>query len=602
MCGIVGIVGKNPAAERLIHGLSKLEYRGYDSAGVATLYEGKLGRVRAAGKLQDLQTKLSGKPLAGSTGIGHTRWATHGKASEVNAHPHMNERVAVVHNGIIENHKDLRKMLEKEGYVFESDTDTEVIAHLIGLYREKGLPPVDAVGEALQQLRGSFALALLFSDHDSMMIVARRGGSPLAIGYGDGEMYVGSDALALTSLTHKISYLEDGDWAVLFPDRVTMFDKENRPVSRDIQMSRFADQDVTKGSHAHFMLKEIYEQPEVLKKTLEVYLQKEQITLPELPWDTLSRLTLSACGTAYYAGLMGKYWFERFARLSADIDVASEFRYRMPPLPEKGLGILISQSGETIDTLAALEYMKGQHQEILSLVNVPESSIARESDIVLTTQAGPEIAVASTKAFTGQMMVLALLVLDAAHKRKTLSEEELRQKIVDLRALPDLYASILKDNGKIKAIASQIVEARDALFLGRGPSYLVALEGALKLKEITYIHGEAYAAGELKHGPIALLDPLVPVIVVAPFDEVFDKTASNIQEVAARGSPVIVLTDQKGAPYLSEFETLILPETTPLTSPFIYTLPLQLLAYYTALLRGTDVDQPRNLAKSVTVE
>jgi glucosamine--fructose-6-phosphate aminotransferase (isomerizing) len=604
MCGIIGIIGVHPVGQRLIQGLEKLEYRGYDSTGIATISHGQLARLRAKGKLVNLKEKFLTSPIDGYNGIGHTRWATHGQPSEMNAHPQANPKVALVHNGIIENYADLRKELEEKGYVFESETDTEVVAHLIAHHMDKGSTPQEAVSKSLKHLKGSFALAILFAGYDNLLIAARQGGSPLALGYGEGEMYVGSDAIALVSLTQRISYLEDGDWAVLSPDGVTIFDKENHPVERPIQQSHVSKNAIEKGNYDHFMMKEIFEQPHALEKTIHAYLKEGQLSLPCLPWESTTRLTISACGTAYYAGLVAKYWFEKFARLPVEVDIASEFRYRAPPLPEKGISLFISQSGETIDTLAALQYTKAEGQAVVSIVNVPESSIARQSDTLLLTHAGPEIGVATTKAFTSQLAVLALLVLDAARKRGFLTEEEFEEKRLELRFLPALCEKVLSLEPQIKAIARNLVNAKDALFLGRGTSYALALEGALKLKEISYIHAEGYAAGEMKHGPIALLDKDVPVIIVAPFDELFEKTASNIQEVIARGAQGIVLTDAKGAKYLADLslQFLTLPVTTPLTSPVVYSLPLQLLAYHTALLKGTDVDQPRNLAKSVTVE
>ena len=604
MCGIIGIVGNKPVGPRLIHGLEKLEYRGYDSAGIATIYEGEIHRLRAEGKLVNLKEKFLKTPLKGYNGIGHTRWATHGQPIEINAHPLQNPRVAVVHNGIIENYGDLRKDLETKGYIFESETDTEVVAHLIAFYIDKEYTPQEAVSKTLNQLKGAFALAILFTGYENLLIAARQGGSPLAIGYGEGEMYVGSDAIALASLTQQISFLEDGDWAVLSPEEVRIFNKEGHPVERPIVQSHLSEDDISKGSYDHFMLKEIYEQPRTIETTIAAYYRNEKIDIPALPWSEISRLTISACGTAYYAGFIAKYWFERIARLSVEVDIASEFRYRTPPLPEKGLGLLISQSGETIDTLAALEYMKSQGQTILSLVNVLSSSIARQSDHVLLTHAGPEIGVASTKAFTSQLTVLALLVLEAARQRGSLTEETFREKAQTLRFLPALCEKVFFLEEQIKSLSTLLAKAKDVLFLGRGAHYPIALEGALKLKEISYIHAEGYAAGEMKHGPIALLDKDVPVIVIAPYDDLFEKTASNLQEVAARGAPTIVLTDSKGATHLGSLTNhlLILPMTTELTAPIVYTLPLQLLAYHTALLKETDVDQPRNLAKSVTVE
>jgi glucosamine--fructose-6-phosphate aminotransferase (isomerizing) len=604
MCGIVGIVGNHPVGQRLIHGLEKLEYRGYDSAGIAVIHNGQIKRLRAEGKLIKLKEKFLANPLEGHNGIGHIRWATHGKPIEINAHPHLNNKVALVHNGIIENNGELRSDLEAKGYVFESETDTEVIAFLIAYYLDNGHTPQEAVAKSLTQLKGSFAIAILFTGYTNLLIAARRGASPLAIGYGKGEMYVGSDAIALASLTQKVSYLEDGDWVVLSPQTVTIFDKENQPVDRPIQQGYVAEKDTAKGTYEHFMLKEIYEQPRAIEATLNSFWKNGVLELPSLPWDSISRMTISACGTAHYAGLIAKYWFERFARLPVEIDVASEFRYRKLPLPEKGLSLFISQSGETADTFAALEYTKSQGQTVVSIVNVPESSIARQSDTVLLTRAGPEIGVASTKAFTTQLTLLALLALDAGHKRGILNQTTFEEMLFQLRFLPALCQDVLAKEDEVKACARKIVNKQDVLFLGRGTSYPLAMEGALKLKETSYIHAEGCAAGEMKHGPIALLDENVPVVFIAPFDDLFEKTASNLQEVVARGAPAIVFTDGKGAKYLGALDVdyLILPETGRLTSPIVYALPLQFLAYHTALLKGTDVDQPRNLAKSVTVE
>lgn len=604
MCGIIGIVGEHSVGQRLIKALEKLEYRGYDSAGIATIHHGQIQRLRATGKLVHLKEKFLRHPIEGHNGIGHTRWATHGRPSEINAHPHINSKVSLVHNGIIENYAELRKELESKGYVFESETDTEVIAHLIAFYMDKDLIPGSAASQALKRLKGAFALAILFTGYDNLLIAARQGGSPLVIGYGEGEMYVGSDAIALAGLTQKISYLEDGDYAVLSPESITIYDRDDHPVERPIQISHVSEDTICKQDYDHFMLKEIFEQPRALELTLNSFLKEGNLDFPDLAWTDISRMTISACGTAYYAGLISKYWFEKFARLPVEIDVASEFRYRMPPLPEKGLSLFISQSGETSDTLAALDYAKSQGQRIVSILNVPESSIARGSDAVLLTKAGPEIGVASTKAFTTQLMVLALLALEAGLKRGTITESAFDEMVFGLRFIPALCEKALSLDSKIKTMAETLAKARDVLFLGRGTNYPLALEGALKLKEISYIHAEGYPAGEMKHGPIALLDENVPVVVIAPFDDLFEKTASNLQEVIARGAPVIALTDHKGLPYLESLsvDCLTLPETTAFTAPLVYTIPLQLLAYHTAVLKGTDVDQPRNLAKSVTVE
>ncbi len=604
MCGIIAIVGNHPVGQRLIHGLEKLEYRGYDSTGIGTIYKGQIQRLRAEGKLTNLKEKFLAHPLQGHSGIGHTRWATHGQPTEINCHPLSNPRVALVHNGIIENFEELRRDLETKGYAFESETDTEVVAHLIALYMDKGLPPQEAVAKTLKHLKGAFALAILFTGYDNLLIAARQGGSPLALGYGKEEMYVGSDAIALVSLTQQVSYLEDGDWAVLSPESVSVFDKEGHLVERPIEKSQVSENAISKGNYDHFMLKEIHEQPHTLENTITSFLKEGEFEMPSLPWTSIPRLTISACGTAYYAGLVAKYWFEKIARLSVEIDVASEFRYRMPPLPDKGLSLLISQSGETIDTIAALEYMKSQDQTILSIVNVPGSSISRQSDIVLLTHAGPEIGVASTKSFTSQLVLLSFLVLDAARKRSILPETTFKEMAFGLRFLPALCEKVLSQEEQIRDFAKILSKAKDIIFLGRGTNFPLALEGALKLKEVSYIHAEAYAAGEMKHGPIALLDKNVPVVIIAPFDDLFEKTVSNLQEVLVRKAPVIVFTDHKGAQHLGSLavDLLILPLTTSLTAPIVYAVALQLLAYHTAVFKETDVDQPRNLAKSVTVE
>lgn len=604
MCGIIGIVGNHSVGQRLLHALEKLEYRGYDSAGIATIHNGQIQKLRAQGKLVNLKEKFLASPLEGYNGIGHTRWATHGQPSEVNAHPQSNAKVALVHNGIIENYMELRHTLEEKGYVFESETDTEAVVHLIAFHMDKGLIPQEAVAKTLKQLKGAFALAILFAGYDNLLIAARQGGSPLVIGYGEKEMYVGSDAIALVSLTQKVCYLEDGDWAVLSPENIVIFDKDDQPVKRPLQLSHLSENAIGKGNYDHFMLKEIYEQPRVIENTLHAFLKEGKLELPALPWKSFSRITISACGTAYYAGLIAKYWFEKFARFPVEIDVASEFRYRMPPLPEKGLSLFISQSGETADTVAALEYAKSQGQEIISIVNVLESAIARRSDIVLLTRAEPEIGVASTKAFTTQLALLALLVLEAGRKRGFLNQTAFEKMLHELQDLPALCAQVLSQEAQIKTLAHILVKAKNVLFMGRGTNFPLALEGALKLKELSYIHAEGVAAGEMKHGPIALLDKDIPVVVLAPFDDLFEKTTSNICTAMAREAHIIVMTDKKGMQQLGPLplDCLILPETTPLTSPLLYAIALQLLAYHTALLKGTDVDQPRNLAKSVTVE
>jgi glucosamine--fructose-6-phosphate aminotransferase (isomerizing) len=608
MCGIVGILGREPVAGQLVDALKRLEYRGYDSAGVATLEEGRLTRRRAQGKLHNLETKLRGHPLMGTIGIGHTRWATHGRPNESNAHPHATDRLAVVHNGIIENFRELREELEKKGAKFGSETDTEVIAHLVTDEMKNGRSPVEAVAAALPRLRGAFALAFLFEGENDLLIGARKG-SPLAVGYGDGEMYLGSDAIALAPFTDTISYLEDGDTAILTRKGVEIHDARGATVERAAVKSAASAFLVDKGNHRHFMAKEIHEQPEVVGHTLAHYLDMaaERVALPvELPFDfaALERISIAACGTAYYAGLVAKYWFERFARLPVEIDVASEFRYREVPLRPGGLAIFVSQSGETADTLATLRYAKEHKQHVVSVVNVPTSTIARESDAVMPTLAGPEIGVASTKAFTCQLAVLAALAIAAGRARGVLSAADEGKLVHGLIEVPRHMAQALALEPQIEHLARDLAKSRDVLYLGRGTSYPIALEGALKLKEISYIHAEGYAAGELKHGPIALIDETMPVIVIAPHDRVFDKTVSNMQEVAARGGRIILITDPKGAheAHVESAAKIVLPDMAATVTPLVYAIPVQLLAYHTAVVMGTDVDQPRNLAKSVTVE
>jgi glucosamine--fructose-6-phosphate aminotransferase (isomerizing) len=607
MCGIIGILGREPVAEEMVEALKRLEYRGYDSAGVATLEGGHLTRRRAEGKLKNLEKRLMSEPLAGHAGIGHTRWATHGRPNEVNAHPHATDTVAVVHNGIIENFRELREELQKKGHKFSTETDTEVVAHLVTDEMKNGRSPEAAVAAALPRLRGAFALAFLFEGEPDLIIGARKG-SPLAVGYGNGEMFLGSDAIALAPFTDTISYLEEGDWAVVRRGGVQVRDVAGNKVSRAVQKSNASAFLVDKGNHRHFMAKEIHEQPEVVGHTLAHYLDMsaERVRLPDLPFDfaTIDRITISACGTAYYAGLVAKYWFERFARLPVEIDVASEFRYREAPFSPGGLAIFVSQSGETADTLATLRYAKEQKQHVLSVVNVPTSTIARESDIVLPTLAGPEIGVASTKAFTCQLAALACLAVAAGRRRGVLSEDDERKLVKALIEVPRHMAEALTLEPRIEQLARDLAKARDVLYLGRGTSYPIALEGALKLKEISYIHAEGYAAGELKHGPIALIDETMPVIVIAPYDRVFEKTVSNMQEVAARGGKIILVTDPKGAAEatVESLATLVLPAMPATVTPLVYAIPVQLIAYHTAVMMGTDVDQPRNLAKSVTVE
>ena len=608
MCGIVGIVGSEPVATRLVEALRRLEYRGYDSAGVATLDDGAIGRRRAEGKLGNLAQKLAFEPLGGQIGIGHTRWATHGAPTEQNAHPHATDRVAIVHNGIIENFRELLADLARDGYLPQSQTDTESVALWVTRELARGADPEQAVAQTLKHLKGAFALAFMFRGESGLLIAARQG-APLAIGYGDTEMYLGSDAMALAPFTARLTYLEDGDWAVITPNGVTIRDGQDAIVQREQQLSQASALMVDKGNHRHFMAKEIYEQPETISRTLSHYVDMgaERVAICEtLPFDfaDLSRLTISACGTAYYAGAVAKYWFERYARLPVDIDVASEFRYREPPLEKGGLSLFISQSGETADTLAALRYCAGQGQHVASLVNTLESTIARESGVVFPILCGPEIGVASTKALTAQLTALASLAIAAGRARGVLSVAQETELVRALTNLPSAVSSALAGEAQIIDIAKRLSRAKDVLYLGRGPMFPIAMEGALKLKEISYIHAEGYAAGELKHGPIALIDADMPVIVVAPSDELCDKTLSNMQEVAARGGKIILITDAAGAEHVGDgvAEIILIPQVASFVAPILATIPVQLLAYHTAVSMGTDVDQPRNLAKSVTVE
>ncbi|PYE85394.1 glutamine--fructose-6-phosphate transaminase (isomerizing) [Pseudoroseicyclus aestuarii] len=606
MCGIVGVLGRHEAAPLLVSALGRLEYRGYDSAGIATLDEGRLGRRRAVGKLVNLSDLLVHEPLRGKSGIGHTRWATHGAATEGNAHPHATPRVAVVHNGIIENFRALRDWLGERGYSFASETDTETVALLCDHYLGEGLSPREAAQQVLARLEGAYALCFLFEGEEDLIIAARKG-SPLAVGHGTGEMFVGSDAIALGDLTDRITYLEEGDLAVLTRAGAEIWDEGGAPVQRAVRTIRLDAQRIDKAGHRHFMAKEIAEQPVVLAEALSRYLRPDgSLTLPEpgLDFANLDRLVLIACGTGHYACHVAKYWFEQLAGLPVDIDVASEFRYREPPVPARSAALFLSQSGETADTLAALRYCKGKADRLVAVVNVTESSIARESDLVLPIHAGVEIGVASTKAFTCQLMVLACLALEAARARGRLTGSEDARLVAALRALPGLVHQALDIEPEAERIGRKLAEARDILFLGRGRMYPLALEGALKLKEISYIHAEAYASGELKHGPIALIDDSVPVIVLAPHDELFDKSVSNMQEVMARGGRVLLVSDRKGAEEAGTgvWEELAMPQVDPVWAPLLYAIPAQLLAYHTAVAKGTDVDQPRNLAKSVTVE
>ena len=607
MCGIIGIIGNGEVAPQLVEGLTRLEYRGYDSAGVATLVNGHIDRRRAEGKLKNLSARLQQEPLDGIIGIGHTRWATHGVPNEVNAHPHATDRVALVHNGIIENFKELKEELQGRGSNFASETDTEVVAHLVTQYLNDGMTPIEAAEATLKRLEGAFALAMIFSGEHNLMIGARRS-SPLVVGYGDGEMYLGSDAFALAPWTQRISYLQEGDWVVLSKDGADVRDAEGHSVQREVKLTSASLGDISKGNHRHFMLKEIHEQPTVIGDTIHAYFNPEErsIQLPAMPFTfkDIPKVTIIACGTSYYAAMTAKYWFETVARLPVDVDIASEFRYRDTPLPPGGAALFISQSGETMDTLEALKLARSQGQHIMSIVNVPDSSIARDSDLVLLTQAGPEIGVASTKAFTTQLVTLACMVITAAKQRGCLDHQQeaiLSQAITEL---PSRVAEVLNHDEHIREMAQELMHARDVLYLGRGTSYPIAMEGALKLKEISYIHAEGYAAGEMKHGPIALIDEQVPVIVVAPSDKWFEKIASNVQEVNARGGRVVLISDQAGCKHVGDmaWQSVTLPDVHPFVAPILYSIPVQLLAYHIAVLKGTDVDQPRNLAKSVTVE
>ena len=607
MCGIVGIVGKEQVAERLFAGLRRLEYRGYDSAGICTIVGEQLERRRAEGKLDNLGRELERDPLPGSIGIAHTRWATHGAPTVGNAHPHIAGPVALVHNGIIENFKPLRDELVADGRTFLSETDSEVVAHLVAREVEGGASPQDAVAVVLPRLHGAFAIAFLFRDHPGLIIGARMG-APLTVGYGDGENYLGSDALALAPLTQRIAYLDEGDWAVLQAGEVAIFDRHNNPVERPIVQSGATSAPIERGNYRHYMQKEIFEQPVVVAQTLQSYVRpfEGKVALPDAGFDlaAVERMTIVACGTSYYAGLVAKYWIEQFARVPVDIDVASEFRYRQPVLQPGGLALFISQSGETADTLAALRHARAEQQRIAVVVNVPTSSMAREADLLLPTHAGPEIGVASTKAFSCQLAVLAALAANLARAKGRLSEEEERVIVSHLQEAPAAINAALAHDDEIAAMAHLIAPARDVLYLGRGPDYPMALEGALKLKEISYIHAEGYAAGEMKHGPIALIDEAVPVIVLAPSGPLFEKTVSNMQEVRARGGKIVLVSDAKGLAAAGEgcMATIEMPEVHPLIAPLVYAVPVQLLAYHVAVLKGTDVDQPRNLAKSVTVE
>tara|TARA_R110002020_G_scaffold19306_2_gene66930 strand:+ start:1660 stop:3483 length:1824 start_codon:yes stop_codon:yes gene_type:complete len=607
MCGIIGIIGREPVSDRLVDGLKRMEYRGYDSAGVCTVDDGQLIRRRAEGKLANLVAVLREDDAPGNVGIAHTRWATHGAPTTSNAHPHATSEVALVHNGIIENFRSLREELTARGRRFESETDTEVVAHLVSEQIEAGKSPQESVKAVLPQLRGAFALAIAFRSHPDLLIGARLG-SPLVIGYGDGEAYLGSDALALAPLTQKIAYLEEGDWVVVTRDGATIFDKDNQPVAREITTSGVSAATIEKGNYRHFMQKEIFEQPTVVAQTLQSYIRplEQQVALPQMDFDLrdIKRITIVACGTSYYAGMVAKYWFETFARVPVDLDFASEFRYRDPVLEKGGLALFISQSGETADTLAALRHSKKNGQKIAVVVNVPTSSMAREADLLLPTHAGPEIGVASTKAFSCQLAVLAALAAHLAVVKGKMTRDEERDVVKHLTEAPAALNAALAHDEEIADMAHLIAPARDVLYLGRGPDFPLALEGALKLKEISYIHAEGYASGEMKHGPIALIDEAVPVIVLAPSGPLFEKTVSNMQEVMARGGKVVLISDAEGLAEAGDgcMATIEMPKVHPLIAPLVYAVPVQLLAYHVAVAKGTDVDQPRNLAKSVTVE
>jgi len=607
MCGIIGIIAAKPVAKDLYRALKRLEYRGYDSAGLATIADGKIVLRRAKGKLDRLKAMLEKRPLPGNIGIGHTRWATHGLPTANNAHPHATKKVAVVHNGIIENYASLKRTLQKKGYKFVSETDTEVVPNLITWHLDNGADPETAVRKTLGELEGAFALAIIFSGHDNLMIGARKG-SPLAVGFAENSAMLGSDATALSLLADKICYLDEGDMAVLTKEKTVIFDKDHEPVKRPIQRIIKADSDTGKGRFPHYMLKEIHDQVSIINTTLSRYFNEESggISLPKLPFalSDLTKITIIACGTSYYSGMVAKYWIEKIAMLPVEVDIASEFRYRDAVMEKGGMALFISQSGETADTLAALRYARKNRQHIISIVNVPESTIARESDVVLHTSAGLEIGVASTKAFTSQLIVLACFALSLAKERKKIKDGEALQHLHSLSLLSGEIAEILSQAEKIREVAHKLYKAKNALYIGRGVSYPIALEGALKLKEISYIHAEANAAGELKHGPIALIDENMPVVVIAPKDELFDKTASNAQEIAARKGKIILISTAKGIKELKKIThaAIEMPESSLLTSPVLYSIPVQLLAYYMAVFKGCNIDQPRNLAKSVTVE
>ena len=607
MCGIIGMIGNTSVVPSILEGLRRLEYRGYDSAGIAVLNQGTTERRRAAGKIAKLENELTKKPLDGNTGIGHTRWATHGVPNVVNAHPHVSGSVSVVHNGIIENHKQLREELVSFGFAMETETDTEVVAHLVKYYHDRGLTPEKIMRVIIDRLSGAYALVIMIADYPGMLMAARKS-SPLAIGFGDNAMFVGSDALALAPMTRRISYLEDGDWTIINQDSLTIYNSKNVQVERPVSLTEVSGALIGKGKYRHFMDKEIHEQPEVIGYTLSAFYDPNSnyMKMPEVTFNPglLPKLTIVAAGTSYYAGMIAKYWLEGLARLPVEVDIASEFRYRNSVLPDGGAALFISQSGESLDTLMALRHAREKGQHIIGLINVDESTIARESDVVLKTLAGPEISVASTKAYTTQLAALLCLSVDWAQKRNFLDKKKAFEIMDELSRLPTALAEILADKERWNACAHELAGARDVIYLGRGLNFPTALEGALKLKELSYIHAEGYAAGEMKHGPIALLDEGMPVVMVAPYDEWFDKTASNLKEALARGGRVVLLSDKEGIERLDDKPAWVfeMPKVNPMVSPILYALPVQLLAYYIALEKGTDVDQPRNLAKSVTVE
>lgn len=607
MCGIIGMIGNTSVVPSILEGLRRLEYRGYDSAGIAVLNQGTMDRRRAAGKIAKLENELRKKPLDGNTGIGHTRWATHGVPNVVNAHPHVSGSVSVVHNGIIENHKQLREELVSLGFAMETETDTEVAAHLVKYYYDQGLTPEEIMRAIIDRLSGAYALVIMIADHPGMLMAARKS-SPLAIGFGNNAMFVGSDALALAPMTRRISYLEDGDWTIINRDSLTIYNSKNVKVERPVSLTEVSGALIGKGKYRHFMDKEIHEQPEVIGYTLSAFYDPNSnyMKMPKVAFNPglLPKLTIVAAGTSYYAGMIAKYWLEGLARLPVEVDIASEFRYRNSVLPDGGAALFISQSGESLDTLMALRHAREKRQHIISLINVGESTIARESDVVLKTLAGPEISVASTKAYTTQLAVLLCLSVDWAQKRNFLDRTKAFEIMDELSRLPTALAEVLADKERWNACAHELAGARDVIYLGRGLNFPTALEGALKLKELSYIHAEGYAAGEMKHGPIALLDEGMPVVMVAPYDEWFDKTASNLKEALARGGRVVLLSDKEGIERLDDKPAWVfeMPKVNPILSPILYALPVQLLAYYIAIEKGTDVDQPRNLAKSVTVE